>query len=402
MPNFLRFYKFASEKKEEKEPTSGGVVNMLGSHIAGEALGLTAGVGSLMGLYKQLKGVRKLTDEDAERLLKKTKLKDKVYLYKPNSGTPRIIPNAWYDRRPYKDHSGDKVKKYRKGSVHANSKLMWKPGVIAHEFGHADIENNPGFVRFLQRHVYGPTKAINSKTFGLLPTLASFKMNQDEDDSLKGFLRGGLIGATANAGTLIPEMEASRRGIKQLLKLDLNRRRKLMNALTLLPAFGTYLSGAALPSAVVGGIRAHKNKKIKENKKKKEKTKEAEFLSKVARIIKSSGSDIDIMFDKKVETDPKNPFDGRLKKNKPIVEVKEKELETPKLHTHKVKIAIERLKGGLGDNKKDESFSSSELRKGTSHELEHTKNKEQAKEIAKDHLSEVKDYYSKLEKADIE
>lgn len=62
---------------------------------------------------------------------------------------------------------------------------------------------------------------------------------------------------------------------------------------------------------------------------------------------------------------------------------------------------VEKLKGGLADNKKDEDFSKKELAKGTAHEKEHTKDNAKAKEIAKDHLSERADYYTALEKAKI-
>lgn len=62
---------------------------------------------------------------------------------------------------------------------------------------------------------------------------------------------------------------------------------------------------------------------------------------------------------------------------------------------------IEKLKGGLADRMSDASFDEKELRKGTAHEKEHTSDKLKAKEIAKDHLAERKDYYTALEKAKI-
>lgn len=59
------------------------------------------------------------------------------------------------------------------------------------------------------------------------------------------------------------------------------------------------------------------------------------------------------------------------------------------------------LPGGKADQMKDKEFSKKELKKGTKHELEHVKNKTIAKEIAKDHLAERKDYYTALDKADL-
>lgn len=377
---------------------------LMGAHALGELSAIPPMLLASSALSGSQKKLHELKDEDLKKLLKTTKLKDKVYVNKPKAKKRKAGgENAWYSPKAYEEIlEGNVRKKYPKGSVHATSLRMWRPGVVTHELGHADIARKGGLVGFLQRYLYGPTQAINRATFGVIPTALSFKANENEDDRLKGFLRGGAIGAGLNAGMLVPEIEASRRGIKHLLRTSLSPRRKLLNALSMIPAFSTYLLSAAGPSAFVGAYKAHKNKKKKEKMTKEKEPKKAEFFLKIASFIKASGSDIDIMFDKRVETDPKNPFDGRLKKNKAIVEVKEKELEAPKLHAHKVKLAVEKLRGGKGDNKSDRSFSSSELRNGTKHELEHTDSKIQAKEIAKDHLSEVKDYYSKLDKADIE
>ena len=56
------------------------------------------------------------------------------------------------------------------------------------------------------------------------------------------------------------------------------------------------------------------------------------------------------------------------------------------------------LPGGLADGIPDSAFNKVQLRKGIKVELEHTKNKELAKEIAKDHLTEHPDYYKALRK----
>lgn len=57
----------------------------------------------------------------------------------------------------------------------------------------------------------------------------------------------------------------------------------------------------------------------------------------------------------------------------------------------------EKLVGGLGDYKPDSSFDKKSLEKGIKVELEHTKDRQIAKEISKDHLSEDASYYDKLE-----
>lgn len=56
------------------------------------------------------------------------------------------------------------------------------------------------------------------------------------------------------------------------------------------------------------------------------------------------------------------------------------------------------LPGGKGDDISDSHFDQKQLSIGIKHELEHTKDADLAKEIAKDHLIEDPDYYKKLVK----
>jgi hypothetical protein len=67
----------------------------------------------------------------------------------------------------------------------------------------------------------------------------------------------------------------------------------------------------------------------------------------------------------------------------------------------KFKIAKDLLAGGAADNKPDSLYPAKELAKGKAHESEHVRNKQIAKEIAKDHLEERKDYYTALDKLDL-
>jgi hypothetical protein len=54
------------------------------------------------------------------------------------------------------------------------------------------------------------------------------------------------------------------------------------------------------------------------------------------------------------------------------------------------------IPGGKADNMPDRAFSKKELKKGQRHELEHTKSRALAKEIAKDHIVEDPRYYEHL------
>lgn len=58
----------------------------------------------------------------------------------------------------------------------------------------------------------------------------------------------------------------------------------------------------------------------------------------------------------------------------------------------------EAISGGLAKGKSDADFDPKQIEKGIKIELEHTGDAEKAKEIAKDHLTEIPDYYDRLEK----
>lgn len=57
----------------------------------------------------------------------------------------------------------------------------------------------------------------------------------------------------------------------------------------------------------------------------------------------------------------------------------------------------DQLPGGLADGKPDDLFDSEQIQEGIQVEREHTDDPALAKEISKDHLVEVPDYYNLLE-----
>jgi hypothetical protein len=57
----------------------------------------------------------------------------------------------------------------------------------------------------------------------------------------------------------------------------------------------------------------------------------------------------------------------------------------------------DKIPGGLADKKKPSDFDAGQLAKGVKVELEHTDDREKAREIAMDHLTEDPKYYDKLE-----
>lgn len=64
----------------------------------------------------------------------------------------------------------------------------------------------------------------------------------------------------------------------------------------------------------------------------------------------------------------------------------------------KDEISPEAVPGGLASGKPDSDFDPAQIEKGIKVELEHTGDAEKARDIAKDHLVEIPDYYDRLEK----
>ncbi len=62
----------------------------------------------------------------------------------------------------------------------------------------------------------------------------------------------------------------------------------------------------------------------------------------------------------------------------------------------------DKLEVGLADDTSSKEFDSDELAKGIKIEKEHTKDEDLAEEIAKDHLKEIPDYYTRLQKMEDE
>jgi 8-oxo-dGTP pyrophosphatase MutT (NUDIX family) len=109
--------------------------------------------------------------------------------------------------------------------------------------------------------------------------------------------------------------------------------------------------------------------------------------------------------DDKISTSMKNDPDNEVYRwhFKDTTTIPDKELHVPRtsgnvLLPEMEKSAKEILKGGKGDNKPDSSFDQKQLSMGIDVEMEHTPSQLLAKEIAKDHLTEIPDYYTRLKK----
>jgi hypothetical protein len=230
--------------------------------------GLATGVGTIAAgsvLGAAASALPELGDKDLKKLVSSSKLNGAVKINKPENAVSLGGRNAWFRENDAPLTVG---KKKMLGSIEATGRDMWKPGIVSHELGHANIHGSKGLTGFLQRKLYSPTMKMNAMLGGLPASAATYAMTKDEDDTTRGALKGLGVGALMNAGVLVPEFEASRRGIMSMLKTNLSKRQKVTNSLSLAPAFLTYLLSTAGVGAGVGALNAHWNKKSKEKKQK--------------------------------------------------------------------------------------------------------------------------------------
>lgn len=152
---------------------------------------------------------------------------------------------------------------------------------IAHEAGHAKIEQTPGILRALQRHVYP-----HSKWIAPMSGAGSMAAGLASGSTLGGALLGTGIGALSGIGTLGPEVGASWHARKGLAGGPHNAEttRDLVSALS------TYLAGSVLPSTLAGAaggyISGRRKKKEEEDREKSASTAGAAHLIKLWNALR--------------------------------------------------------------------------------------------------------------------
>lgn len=244
--------KINERKKDKVNQAVGSAYTLTGAAALPAAL---TEVGALAATIGGASALPELTDTQMEELIKNAPIKNKQNLRVHKPTNRNIFANAYYNPS---DHS-----------VQATSLNTWKPGIMAHELGHAELQGSKGVAGWLQRHAYTPTTLLNTYGAGLPTSIATYLATKNDDDVSTGALKGLATGTVANAGILVPEFEASRRGIANLLKsTQLSKGQKLLNSLSLAPAFLTYLAGTAGVQAGVGGLNAYYNRKRKEKESK--------------------------------------------------------------------------------------------------------------------------------------
>ena len=157
---------------------------------------------------------------------------------------------------PYQKRMGEVKQLLAHGAIVADSDAG--APTIAHEAGHSKIENTPGIIRALQRHVYPHQKVIAP-----LAGAGSMAAGLAAGGPIRGALLGTLIGGVAGAGQVGPEAGASHHALKHLKGLG-DGSLTAQGKKDLLSALSTYLAFNVLPSTLsgaAGGYIAGRRKK---------------------------------------------------------------------------------------------------------------------------------------------
>jgi hypothetical protein len=125
------------------------------------------------------------------------------------------------------------------------------PAILAHEAGHADIGNKPWYSPSKLNQNYGRTLASVANFAAPLAGLFTGAMTRNP---FLGIGAGALTGAALNAPTLINEWQATNRANKYLDTKRMSSDEKKKSRKTLGSAYNTYLSHAAVPAAIMGGL----------------------------------------------------------------------------------------------------------------------------------------------------
>jgi hypothetical protein len=241
--SFFRLYKNAGFRDTIKgkimqrltsPETVGGLIGTAGSIASGAAFPLVA------------KKFPQVTPEKVDAIVKQLGLEGKVNIDMSDTAAPlwRMDKNnAFFNPA--------------NGGVKTLSTNMNTGPILGHELGHAHIHNNPGFVQWLQDNIYGPSRVVGP----LAQTEVIKALTKNETSPMAGALKGGLASGVINAGTLIPEFEASRRGIQALNQVEGGTAmEKLKNYGGMAPGMASYLSSSVGSGAAQGYRQALQNK----------------------------------------------------------------------------------------------------------------------------------------------
>lgn len=122
--------------------------------------------------------------------------------------------------------------------------------IIAHEAGHAKNEFDPGLVHWLQHNVYP-----HSHLVGAMAPPLSVVAGMATRNPWAGALVGAGLGGLMNAGTILPEWQASQNAMNAGLDG--------VDGHALRAALLTYLAGGVVPSMLAGAFGGYEGRKMK-------------------------------------------------------------------------------------------------------------------------------------------
>lgn len=208
--------------------------------IAGIPASLLTGFAANKLADRYMKREIPLEDETRVRLLRNSGTHPNLPIYALPQGT---------DEAFYRPPSADlETPAERAHGYVALSREHNRPGILAHELGHASIQGDGGLGRTNQ-NTFRTLDAIPSSVAAaaVAPALGL------QFGPVAGLIGGGLAGLAAKAPTLINEWQASSRAQKNMAASGMSQPDQDKAKGALRGAFGTYLASAVAPAALIGG-----------------------------------------------------------------------------------------------------------------------------------------------------
>lgn len=258
-PNSLAsYYNDSMAEIPEEAIMPARVGGMLGSLILGAYL--------QKAMAKDLKSLKKSDPRNIKRILQHFKLKNMPVVEYPRLDNAAYIEPSSFQKGLFSEglHREDShlrktigqdpkvIENLRRHGLVIYDKKFATPAIIAHEAGHADIGNMPWYApsNINQKYLRG----FSDLAGRLGAPLAGLAVGAMTRNPFLGIGAGALTGALINSPTLINEWQATHRANKYLDQKMMNQKEREKSRKALNSAYNTYLAGATLIPAVMGGV----------------------------------------------------------------------------------------------------------------------------------------------------
>jgi len=153
------------------------------------------------------------------------------------------LSKAWKREKVWKDMFSEKGKEYHPNHMQGGSNYA-KPSKIIKAFASAGLHLNQAEAERLANHYTGGKMEKEAFVRGFYKRAAEYGLTVKQADEM--------------AGQIIPEFEASRRGL-QVINENATPEEKMQNLKALAPGFGSYVGKQLAHGAVQGAIKARRN-----------------------------------------------------------------------------------------------------------------------------------------------